>query len=127
MHIDTGLAAGLDKAWSQARQAEEVGYDGVWSFETSHDAFLPLVLAAQATERVRVGTGIAVAFARSPMTVAIEARDLNHYSHGRLLLGLGSQVKTHIQRRYSMPWSHPAPRMKEFVCALRAIWDCWQQ
>lgn len=110
----------------RAREAEEDGYNGVWSPETGHDPFFPLLLAAQATERLEVGTGIAVAFARNPMNLAMLANDLQLYSKGRFMLGLGSQIQPHIEKRFSMPWSHPAPRMREFILAMRAIWDCWQ-
>ena len=126
MKVDGTIGADLERAAEQARRAEADGYDAVWTGETSHDPFFPLVLAAEHTERVGLGTGIAVAFARSPMTVAGQAWDLNHFSGGRFLLGLGSQIKPHIEKRYSMPWSHPAPRMREFVSAMRAIWDSWQ-
>lgn len=110
---------------AEAREAEAAGYDGIWSAETSHDPFLPLVLAAEHTERVQVGTGIAVAFARNPMTLAVTANDLQTAAKGRFMLGLGSQIKPHIEKRYSMPWSHPAPRMRELVLAMRAIWASW--
>ncbi len=110
---------------AEAREAEAAGYDGIWSAETSHDPFLPLVLAAEHTERVQVGTGIAVAFARNPMTLAVTANDLQTVARGRFMLGLGSQIKPHIEKRYSMPWSHPAPRMRELVLAVRAIWASW--
>jgi len=109
----------------QAVEAEACGYDGIWSAETSHDPFLPLVLAAEHTERLQVGTGIAVAFARNPMTLAVTANDLNTMAEGRFLLGLGSQIKPHIEKRYSMTWSHPAPRMRELILAVRAIWASW--
>jgi len=109
----------------EARRHEEAGYDGLWSSESAHDPFLPLVLAAEHTERIEVGTAIAVAFARSPMQLAYTAHDLQAYSDGRFVLGLGSQVKPHIERRFSMPWSHPAPRMREFIMAMRAIWSAW--
>ena len=109
----------------EARQHEKAGYDGLWSSESAHDPFLPLVLAAEHTERMELGTAIAVAFARSPMQLAYTAHDLQAYSGGRFVLGLGSQVKPHIERRFAMPWSHPAPRMREFVMALRAIWSAW--
>ena len=110
---------------AQAGEAEAAGYDGIWSAEVNHDPFLPLVLAAEHTERIQVGTGIAVAFARNPMTVAATANDLQTLSEGRFLLGLGSQIKPHIEKRFSMPWSHPAPRMREFILAVRAIWASW--
>jgi len=109
----------------QAAEAEAAGYDGIWSAETSHDPFLPLVLAAEHTERLQVGTGIAVAFARNPMTLAVTANDLQTMAKGRFLLGLGSQIKPHIEKRYSMSWSHPAPRMRELILAVRAIWASW--
>src|SRR5205807_7815327 len=108
-----------------AREAEAAGYDGVWAAETSHDPFLNLLLAAEATERIELGTSIAVAFARSPMTTAVTANDLQAFSGGRFILGLGSQIKPHITKRFSMPWSHPAARMREFVLAMRAIWAAW--
>ena len=107
------------------RVAERVGYDGIWSAEVSHDPFLPLVLAAEHTERIKLGTGIAVAFARNPMTLAMVANDLQTLSKGRFMLGLGSQIKPHIEKRFSMPWSHPAPRMRELILAIRAIWASW--
>lgn len=109
-----------------AREAEEAGYDGVWSVEAGRDPFLPLAVAAEATERLELATGIAVAFARNPMTLATLANDLQQLSGGRFLLGLGSQVKAHITKRYSMPWSHPAPRMRELILAVRAIWRAWE-
>ena len=99
--------------------------DGLWSAEGGHDPFFPLLLAAQATERIELGTGIAVAFARNPMTTAYTANDLQLASEGRFILGLGSQIKAHIERRFSMEWSHPAPRMREFILAMRAIWESW--
>jgi probable F420-dependent oxidoreductase len=104
---------------------EAAGYAGVWTSESKHDPFLPLVLAAEHTERIEVGTAIAVAFARSPMTVAYAAQDLQAYSGGRFMLGLGTQVKGHVERRFGMPWSQPARRMREYVMALRAIWASW--
>jgi probable F420-dependent oxidoreductase len=93
--------------------------------EVAHDPFLPLALAAASTTRIRLATGIAVAFARNPMTVAESASDLHRASGGRFALGLGSQVKAHVSRRFSMPWSSPAPRMREFISAVRAIWKAW--
>src|SRR5687768_5639035 len=124
MKIDGGIG-GLDTAAAQAAALEGRGYDGVMTAETSHDPFLPLLLAAQSTERVDLMTSIAVAFARSPMTLAQTAWDLQDASHGRFILGLGSQIKPHITRRFSMPWSHPAPRMREYILAMRAIWASW--
>ena len=124
MKIDGGIG-GLDTAGSAAAALEAQGYDGVMSAETSHDPFLPLLLAARDTERVDLMTSIAVAFARSPMTLAQTAYDLQAASSGRFVLGLGSQIKPHITRRFSMPWSHPAARMREMILAIRAIWACW--
>ena len=125
MLVDGGIGFDPTDAIDTARRAEEDGFDGVWCAETCHDPFLPLMLAAEHTERVQLGTGIAVAFARNPMTTAVLANDLQTFSKGRFLLGLGSQIKPHIEKRFSMPWSHPAPRMREFVLAMRAIWSAW--
>ncbi len=125
MKVDGGITFDLSNAAQGARDAEAAGYDGVWTAETAHDPFLPLVVAAQNTERVELGTSIAVAFARNPMTTATTANDLQVLSKGRFILGLGSQIKPHITKRFSMEWSHPAPRMREFVLAMRAIWDAW--
>jgi probable F420-dependent oxidoreductase len=111
---------------SRAAAAEAEGFDGLGASETRHDPFLALALAARETSRIELLSTIAVAFARSPMTVAQTAHDLQAISGGRFLLGLGSQVKPHIERRFSMPWSRPAARMAEFVRAVRAIWDTWQ-
>jgi probable F420-dependent oxidoreductase len=126
--IDAPLVTtGLDVVPAAARALEEAGYDGVYTFEGPHDPFFPLVLAADATERLNLATAVAIAFARNPMTVANIAYDLQQLSSGRFALGLGSQIKPHIERRFSMAWSHPAPRMREFVLALRAIWGAWQE
>ncbi len=125
MDVDGGLGFDPSKVIESARLAERVGYDGIWSAETSHDPFLPLVLAAEHTERIQLGTGIAVAFARNPMSLAVLANDLQTLSEGRFMLGLGSQIKPHIEKRFSMTWSHPAPRMRELIMAIRAIWASW--
>ena len=125
MKVDGGIGFNLAEVPQQAKDAEAAGYDGVWTAETSHDPFFPLLMAAEHTESLQLGTGIAVAFARSPMNLAVIANDLQLYSGGRFMLGLGSQIKAHIEKRFSMPWSHPAPRMRELVLAMRAIWDCW--
>ncbi|WP_419668424.1 LLM class F420-dependent oxidoreductase [Streptomyces sp. 2-1] len=111
----------------EARHHEKAGYDGLWASESKHDPFLPLLLAAEHTDRLEVGTAIAVAFARSPMQLAYTAHDLQTYSGGRFVLGLGSQIKPHIERRFAMPWSRPAARMREYVSALRAIWAAWNE
>jgi probable F420-dependent oxidoreductase len=128
MKIDGGLG-GIDPkdVARAAREQEDVGYDGVLTAETSHDPFLPLVVAAEHTERLQLGTGIAVAFARNPMTLASLSYDLQAISGGRFRLGLGSQIKAHIEKRFSMPWSHPAARMRELILAIRAIWATWHE
>ena len=120
------LSTGIDDIPSTARELEARGYAGVWASEVDHDPFLPLLTAAQATDRLQVGTAIAVAFARSPMTLAMTAYDLQRYSQGRFVLGLGTQIKAHVERRFSMPWGAPVARMREFIGALRAIWSAWQ-
>ena len=109
----------------RARAAEEAGYDGLWSAESAHDPHLPLVAAAQSTSTLELGTAITVAFARTPMSLAYTANDLQTLTQGRFVLGLGSQVRPHIQRRFDMPWSKPAARMREFIEAMRAIWRSW--
>ena len=126
MKVDGGISATLSEAGATAREAEAAGYDGGWVAETSHDPFLAMALAAEHTERIELGTGIAVAFARNPMNLANLADDLQRYSEGRFILGLGSQIKPHITKRFSMEWSHPAARMRELVQAMHAIWDTWQ-
>jgi len=127
MRFDTLLPIGtLEAVPDFVRRAEDHGIDGVWTAEAAHDAFLPLTLAAEHSTSLSLGTSIAVAFARTPMTLAVVANDLQLYSGGRVLLGLGSQIRPHIEKRYSMPWSRPAARMAEFVRALRAIWHTWQ-
>ena len=110
----------------QLADADGMGYAGVWSTEVARDPFLPALLAAEHTPSLTVGTAIAVAFARNPMSMATVANDLQSLSAGKFMLGLGSQIKAHIERRFSMPWSRPADRMREFVAAMRAIWDSWQ-
>lgn len=104
---------------------EASGYDGFWTAETRHDPFLPHVLAAEHSKRLELGTGIAVAFARNPMNLAHIGWDLQANSGGRFILGLGSQIKPHIRRRFSMEWSKPAARMREMIGAIRAIWATW--
>ena len=126
MKIDGGIGFDPNGIAVQAVRAEESGYDGVWSAETSHDPFLPIAIGAAATENLEFGTGIAVAFARNPMTLAVLANDLQLLSKGRFTLGMGSQIKPHITKRFSMPWSHPAPRMRELILAIRAIWKTWE-
>jgi len=121
-----GAPDALTAVGSLAREMETAGYSGLLSAETSHDPFLPLALAAAETERIDLMTGIAVAFARNPMLLAHTAWDLQLLSSGRFMLGLGSQIRPHITKRYSMPWSAPAARMQEMIEAIRAIWHAWQ-
>ncbi len=125
MKVDTSTGTFLPKVAEAARKAEADGYDGLWTAETSHDPFFPHVLAAEHTDTIELGTSIAVAFARNPMLLANIGYDLQAYSEGRFILGLGSQIKPHITKRFSMPWSSPADRMREMISAVRAIWDCW--
>jgi probable F420-dependent oxidoreductase len=120
-----GYPSTIDQAARAALEAEQIGYDGWWAVETQIDAFMACAVACERTSTLKIGTGIAVAFARNPMTVALQANDLQLLSGGRFTLGLGSQIKPHITRRYSMPWSKPAARMREFVLAIRAIWEAW--
>ena len=126
MKVDGGIGFDPDGIAAQVVKAEQTGYDGVWSAETTHDPFLPIAVGAAATEKLEFGTGIAVAFARNPMTLAVVANDLQLLTKGRFMLGMGSQIKPHITKRFSMPWSHPAPRMRELVLAIRAIWRTWE-
>ncbi len=126
MKVDGGITTDLSKVPQSAKEVEAAGYSGAWTAETAHDPFLPLVLAAEHTEKIELGTSIAVAFARNPMLLANLGWDLQAYSKGRFILGLGSQIKPHIEKRFSMEWSHPARRMREMVLAIRAIWDTWE-
>lgn len=109
-----------------ARVAEDIGFDALWTSETQHDAFLPLAIAAEHTSRIELGTSIAVAFSRSPTVLAHIAWDLAKASRGRFILGLGTQVKAHIERRFGMAWESPAPKLREMILAMRAIWSAWQ-
>lgn len=120
------LGADLDMAPLAIAELEARGYDAAFTAEINSDPFFPLVLAAEHSRTIQLTTAISVAFARNPMTVANLAWDLNQYSRGRFTIGLGSQIKPHITRRFSMPWSHPAARMREFILAMRAIWACWE-
>jgi probable F420-dependent oxidoreductase len=125
--IDGALAMqSLAETGSAAKKLEALGFDGGFSFEGPHDPFLPLVDAARSTERLELGTAIAVAFARNPMTCAQQANDLQLLSGGRFILGLGTQIEPHIVKRFSMPWSKPAARMREFVLAIKAIFHSWE-
>jgi probable F420-dependent oxidoreductase len=126
MRIDGALIGGdFTKAGEEAALLEAQGFSGAWSFEGQHDPFVPLVLAAERTESITLGTAIAVAFARNPMTTAYLAQDLQTLSRGRFVLGLGTQIRPHIEKRFSQLWSRPVERMREFVAALRTIFRCW--
>src|SRR5947199_5668028 len=129
--LDPGLraaAAALDiaRVGEDARFAEELGYDGIVTEETKDDPFIVLALAAQATSRVTLATAVAVAFPRSPAITAMSAWTLARLSKGRFTLGLGSQVRGHIERRFGLRWSAPGPWLRDYVGALRAIWASWQ-
>jgi probable F420-dependent oxidoreductase len=125
MKVDGGIGSNLSQVPRSAQEVEAAGYSGAWTAETSHDPFFPLLLAAEHTTTLEIGTSIAVAFARNPMNLANIGWDLQSYSKGRFMIGLGSQIKPHIEKRFSMEWSHPAPRMREMILAMRAIWDTW--
>src|SRR5918994_486162 len=129
MKLDAGL--GTDSKYLKeidrtARAAEDLGFAGLWTSETKHDAFLPLAIAAKETREMELGTSVAIAFSRSPMEMAQTAWDLQDLSEGRFVLGLGTQVKAHITRRFSMPWERPAARLREYILALRTIWESFQ-
>jgi probable F420-dependent oxidoreductase len=116
----------LRKVKAAAKAVEADGYSIITTMENKHDPFLPLAIAAVETERVELATAIAISFSRSPMAVANASWDLNEASRGRFVLGLGTQVKAHNERRFSVPWSAPAPRMREYIQGLKAIWQCWR-
>jgi probable F420-dependent oxidoreductase len=125
--LDTGLLIpALGDVGAAARAAEEMGFDALWTAEASHEPFFPLVLAAEHTTRIKLGTAIAVAFPRSPMVFAQIGWDLQAQSGGRFILGLGTQVKGHNERRFGVKWEHPGPKLREMIQTIRAIWDCWQ-
>jgi len=125
MLFDSALTKIIDEIASDAARVQAEGFDGGWVGETRHDPFMQVMEAGRATSTLQLGTAVAIAFARNPMTVANSAYDLAAYTRGRFVLGLGSQVKPHIERRFAMPWSNPAERMRDFVLALRAIWTSW--
>jgi probable F420-dependent oxidoreductase len=126
MKLVTGVGGWPKRAPEAARRAEEAGYDIVTCGELSHDSMLTMALAATTTERVELQTSVTIAFPRSPMVLAMEAWDIQHLSNGRFSLGLGSQVKGHNERRFGGTWTPPAPRMREYIDMMRAIWDSWQ-
>ncbi len=126
MKIDSSLMFDPARVAGMASQLEEAGFDGAYTFEGQSDPFITVAAAAMNTQRMELMTSIAVAFARNPMNLAYLGNDLQNLSEGRFILGLGAQVKAHIERRFSMPWSKPASRMREMVQAVRTIWDCWQ-
>ena len=127
MKFDVTIAPqNLNEIPDLARRIEDYGFAGLWTTETAHNPFLPLPLAAAATQRISLGTAIAVAFPRSPMITAQTAWDLASQSGGRFILGLGTQVKPHIEKRFSTMWAAPAPRLREYIESLRAIWNSFQ-
>jgi probable F420-dependent oxidoreductase len=123
--IDGGIGQELASAGRRTQAAEDAGLDCAWVAETTNDPFLSLTLAAEHSRTISIGTSVAIAFARNPMSLAYTANQLQEFSHGRVILGLGSQVRSHIERRFSATWSKPASRMREFVLAMRAIWAAW--
>lgn len=126
MRVVYSFVANFGADGQRARAAERDGHDAVYVSETANDPFLDALVAAQSTEHVEVGTSIVVAFARTPMVTAYSANQLQAASGGRFVLGLGSQIQPHIERRFGMPWSRPAARMRDYIAALREIWTCWQ-
>lgn len=127
MKFDVSLLVhDLSQMPALARFADELGFDGIWTFETSHEPYLPLVLAAEHSERLSLGTSIAVAFPRSPTITAQIAWDLARYSKGRFILGLGTQVKGHNERRFGIKWERPVAKMRDYILAVRAVWESWQ-
>ncbi len=121
-----GFATDVTDAGPLAQAAETIGFDAIWTSETQHDPFLPLTHVAAQTSRLHFGTAVAIAFARSPLVTAHTAWDLAKQSGGRFILGLGTQVKPHIERRFGMTWTAPVPRLREYVQAIRAVWQTWQ-
>ena len=127
MKLDTQMQVfAFDAITREAQRYERMGFDCVWTFEAAHDPFMPLALAATATQRLQIGTNISVAFGRSPFAMAQTAWDLQRASGGRFRLGLGTQVRAHVERRFSMPFDHPAARVTDYIRCVRAIWDTFQ-
>jgi len=123
---DVSMRLDLSKVPDMAREVEALEYDGLVSGETKNYPYVPLVLGAASTERIRLTTAVVIAFPRSPTVTALTAWDLQSLSKGRFVLGLGPQVKGHIERRFGMAWAPPLPRMREYILAVRAVWNCWQ-
>ena len=127
MKFDASLLVhDLEQMPALAKFCEETGFHGIWTFETTHEPFLPLVLAAEHSKRLNIGTSIAVAFPRSPTITAQIAWDLARYSKGRFILGLGTQVRGHNERRFGIKWDKPVDKMRDYILAVRAVWDSWQ-
>ncbi|MBP20421.1 MAG: TIGR03617 family F420-dependent LLM class oxidoreductase [Pseudomonadales bacterium] len=127
MKVDSHLTPDWYQIPDHVKKLEAEGYDGTGTAEMNHDPFFPLMLAAEHSEKIELHTGIAVALARSPMILANLGHDLNAYSKGRFTMGLGSQIRTHITKRFSMPWGAPARQMRELILAMRAIWYSWYE
>src|SRR5262245_48237198 len=129
MKLDANIvvdAADMRDVAAIAQAADAIGFAGLWSVETKHNSFFPLLIAAEHSERLELGTAVAIAFPRSPMVMAQIAWDLQGFSRGRFILGLGTQVRAHIERRYGMTWEAPAAKLRDYLQALRAIWHSWQ-
>ena len=130
MRMDTSLGLSRTESITEiathGKKAEQLGFDAIWASETRHDPFLQLALVAAHTKSIKLGTNIALAFPRSPTTLAYTAWDLQRMSQGRFILGLGTQIKAHIERRFGMVWDRPTARLREYILALRHIWECWQ-
>ncbi len=128
MKLDTGITTrDLSEVAAEAKKAEDLGFDAIWSMEAGNDGFLPLALAAEHTRRIKMGPAVAIAFPRSPMAMAYTAWDLAALSKGRFVLGLGTQVKGHIERRYGVKWEAPVPKLRDYVLALKAIFKSWAE
>jgi probable F420-dependent oxidoreductase len=128
MKFDAGIPpTSLTEISALVQNAEDIGFDGLWSSETQRDPFLPLALAAEHSDRMTLGTAVAIGFARSPATLAYSAWDLAQASQGRFILGLGTQVRAHIERRFGMSWpDSPVGKLREMIEAIRALWSTWQ-
>ena len=127
MKVDVSVTSDPLHIGDAAQRMERIGYDGIRVSETNRDPFVPLTVAATQTASIQLVTSVVVAFARNPMSLALQAHELNRLAGGRLVLGIGSQVKPHIERRFSMPWHKPARQMREFINAMNAIFACWYE